>query len=135
MDLFDRLALIGRKYQPRHSAITGGTELRLDEVLRVFHGKTILEMEVRPAGKDPRRYMHERGRPVSLVDGISEISTGNGADYHVHETAPSGDFVKVRIQAQPAGGQLSMLVGRRTTDHVPAEDALFDHLERRQSGA
>jgi hypothetical protein len=48
------------------------------------------------------------------------------------ETAPSGDFAKVKITARPSGRQLSMLVGRRVPEHAPEEDALLDTL--RESG-
>ena len=135
MDLFDRLALASRKYQPRRSAVSGKIELPLDELLRIFSGKTILEMEIRQQGKAATRYQHARGRPVSLIDGIAEIGGSNSNWYEVMETAPSGDYARVRITAHPAGGRIAMLVGRRTPDHVPAEDALLDHLQSRQAQA
>lgn len=131
MDLFDRLALFSRRYQVRRSAIDGLPTLHLQELLRVFHGKTILEMEVRPYGKEPHRLVHQLRRPVSLIDGIAEVGGDGGTSYEVLETAPSGDYAKVRITTQPGGGQLAMLVGRRTPDHAPSEDALLDELKSR----
>jgi hypothetical protein len=131
VDLFDRLALASRKFERRRSAVTGSVQLPLDEVLLAFHGKTILEMDIRPAGRGPARFLHERGRPVSLIDGVAEIGGGNNGWYEVMQTAPSGDYTKVRITAHPGGGLLSMLVGRRTPEHHFAEDALFDTLRSR----
>ena len=128
MDLLDRLALASRKYQPRRSPVTGSLQLQLEEVLRVFHGKTILDMEVQPPAKEPSRVSHEQARPVSLIDGIAEIGGGEPGWYEVLQTAPSGDYSKVRIVAHPAGGQLSMVVGRRVPEHLPVEDALLDTL-------
>jgi hypothetical protein len=130
VDFFDRLALANRKYETRRSALTGKMELALEEVLRAFHGKTIVEMEVRPHGKEPHSMVHQLGRPVSLIDGIAEISSGQ-TWYQVRETAPSGDYAKVRITALPAGGQVAMLVGRRMPDHAPSEDALLSELRNR----
>jgi hypothetical protein len=131
VDLFDRLALFSRHFQVRRSAIDGQPALHLEELLRVFHGKTILEMEVRPYGKEPHRLTHQVGRPVSLIDGIAEVGGDSGTSYEVMETAPSGDHAKVRITTQPGGGQLVMLIGRRTPDHAPSEDALLDELKAR----
>jgi hypothetical protein len=75
--------------------------------------------------------VHQRGRPVSLIDGVAEIGGDGGNWYEVLETPPSGDYTKVRITAQPAGGQLALLLGRRTPEHAPAEDALLDTLRER----
>jgi hypothetical protein len=135
VDLFDRLALANRKYERRRSVMTGKPELLLDEVLRHFHGKTILDLDVRPQGREPSRLSHERGRPISLIDAIAEIGGSNGNWYEVMETPPSGDYMKVRITAQPSGGQLSMLLGRRVPEHSPTEDALLDTLRDRESRA
>ena len=133
MDILDRLALSGRKYRPRRSAITGRPHLSLDEVLRAFHGKTILDIEVKPYGKEATRLVHQRGRPVSLLDSIAEIGGDGGNQYEVQETAPSGDYTKARITAQPGGGQIAMLLGRRQPEHAPSEDALLDELQSRAS--
>jgi len=135
MDLFDRLALASRRYERRRSAITGKTELLLDEVLRLFREKTILELEVRAPGREPSRSSHQLGRPMSLLDAIAELGGSNGNWYELLETPPSGDYTRVRLTAHPAGGSLHMLVGRRAAEHHPAEDALLDTLRDRETGA
>lgn len=128
MDLLDRLALAGRRFERRRSAVTGSTQLSLEEVLRMFKDKTILELDSSPVGKDGSRAQHETGRPVSIVDGIASIMAPDDSWYEVLETAPSGDHARVRITAMPSGGQLSCLIGRKVPEHTVSEDPLLEEL-------
>lgn len=128
MDLLDRLALAGRRYERRRSAVTGSPQLSLEEVLRIFKDQTILELESLVPGKSPDRVAHETGRPVSIVDGIAAISSGEVDAYEVMQTPPSGDYARVRITAVPTGGQLSCLIGRRVPEHLDSEDPLLETL-------
>lgn len=133
MDLLDRLALFGRRYTPRRSAITGSTHLTLEEVMRSFHGKTILDMEAKPNGEASRRARHATGRPVSLLDALATIDGGNAEYYEVLQTSPSGDYARARIISRPSGGELTMLVGRRMPEHHDPEDALLNSLHSRSA--
>ena len=135
MDLLDRLALFGRRYQPRRSAVSGSTRLTLEEVLRIFHGKTILDIETRPSGEGARRALHEAGRPVSLLDAIAAIDAGRAEWYEVHQTAPTGDYARARIVSRPSGGELTMLVGRRQPEHASADDPVLKSLPLANPGS
>jgi hypothetical protein len=128
VDWFDRLALHGRRYERRRSAVTGSTGLHLAEVLQIFRRKTILEMDVRATGEAERSRRHRVGSPISLVDGLAEIHGGAGSSFEVLETAPSGDFSRVRIVARPGGSELSMLVAERQPEHHASEDQVLDAL-------
>jgi hypothetical protein len=128
LDLLDRLALFGRRYTPRRSDISGSTQHSLEEVLRVFHGKTILDIETRPSGEDAKRSLHETGRPVSLLDAIASIDRGMADWYEILQTAPSGDYARARVISRPSGGEISMLVGRRQPEHTSREDPVLDSL-------
>lgn len=128
MDWFDKLALLGRRYERRRSVITGSTGLELGEVLLVFRSKTILELDIRAAGEPARSRQHRVGSPISLVDGLAEIHGGSGSSFEVMETAPSGDHSRVKIISRPAGGELSMLVAERLPEHHSAEDDLLNAM-------
>jgi hypothetical protein len=131
VNLLDRLALNGRRFEKRRSAMTGSTELTLAEVLRIFKDKTVLELESLVPGKSPDRVAHATGRPVSIVDGVAAISTGTVRGYEVLQTPPSGDYSRVKIHALPDGGHLSCLIGRRMPEHTTTEDPLLETLRNR----
>ena len=131
MDLFDRLALAGRRFERLHSAINGSTQLTLEEVLRVFQNKTLLELDLLPAGKNGSRSVHETGRPVSIIDSIAAITAPDDSWYEVMQTPPSGDHARFRITAMPSGGHLACLVGRRIPAHHVSEDPLLEELKAR----
>ena len=128
MDWQDRLALFGRRYEPRRSGITASAGHHLGEVLLAFRRKTILELEVRAAGEPARRQRHRTGAPISLVDAVAAIHGGAGSFFEILETAPSGDFSRVKIISRPGGGELSMLVGERMPEHHSPDDALLEEL-------
>jgi hypothetical protein len=140
MDLWDRLALAGRRYQRRHSVESGNPRLHLGEVLRMFDHKAIMEAETQRNGNrtltrpDPARKLK-----ISLLDVISEIQPEGEGWYEVFETPPSGDLSKVRIVSFAPGmqpvGELRLLVGRRTLDHYFPEDPLFASINRTQADA
>lgn len=135
MDIFDRLALMGRRYETRRSPRTGSTHFSLSDVLLTFSGKAILEMTVQREGRDTTtaRPDAERKLKLSLLDGMSEIHVEAGGWYEVQSMAPTGDFSKVRITARtPSGaaaGELRLLVGRRTMEHYFLEDPLLSSIE------
>jgi|SRR5688572_30788779 hypothetical protein len=135
MDFLDKLALSGRRYEPRVSPVTGSTQLHLPEVLMMYNGKAIMELTTGSNGKPSKtvRPDPDRKLKVSLLDGLSEIHVPAGGWYEVYETAPSGDLAKVRVVARAPGGasagELRMLVGRRTLDHYFLEDPILKSLE------
>jgi hypothetical protein len=140
MDVFDSLALAGRKYEQQTAPGTSRTRLSLSDVLEMFNWNAILELTPVADGKqlatvkpDPVRKMK-----VSLLDnGISAIHSSNQDWYEVFKTAPSGDLAKARIVAHaPSGsaiGEIRMLIGRRTYDYYFEEDPIFAALANRQS--
>ena len=135
MDIFDRLALMGRRYETRRSPRTGSTQFSLSDVLLMFSDKAILEMTVQRQGSDAttRRPDAERKLKLSLLDGMSEIHVDAGGWYEVQTMAPSGDFSKVRIVGKQASGavngELRLLVGRRNMEHYFLEDPLLSSME------
>jgi hypothetical protein len=137
MDLWDRIALFGRRYEQRRSVESGSPRLSLGEVLRMYNGKGIMELTSRRAGGEERslRPDPERKLKISLLDVISEIQPQNGGWYEVFETAPSGDLSRVRILGHASEnettGEIRMLVGRRSLDSYFLEDPLFDSIRRR----
>ncbi len=131
MDLLDRLALAGRRYERRRSAVTGSTELSLEEVLRMFKDKTVLELDSVPSDRHASRVLHETGRPVSILDGVAAITGPDDRWYEVMQTPPSGDLARLRIAAMPSGGHLSCLIGRRLPEHHVTEDPLLEELRAR----
>ena len=131
MDLMDRLALAGRRFERRHSSVNGGVELSLDEVLRVMHGKTILEIAVKAKGNNSVPQVHDPDRPVSLLDHLAEADGGQPGSYEVFQTAPSGDHSRVRIVCRPSGGEVHILAGRRVPEHMSDADPALDALHSR----
>lgn len=131
MNLLDRLALAGRRYERRRSAINGNPQLGLEEVLRIFKDKTILEQELIPTGQAASRALHSVERPVSIIDGIAAISAADDVSYEVLETPPSGDYARIKITARPSGGELSCLIGKRLPEHSNREDPLLETLRNR----
>jgi hypothetical protein len=135
MDVFDKLALQGRRYDQQRAPRTGSLEFTLGDVLQTLGRNAILELTA-TGGNGPDRTLRPdpvRKLKVSLLDdGITSIHSGAGDSYHVYRTAPSGDLSKVRIVAlSTAGakvGEIRMLMGRRTYDHYFKDDPLIEQL-------
>lgn len=134
MDILDRLAIMGRRYERRRSLHSGSQELDLSEVLLMYNRKSIFERVTLPHDGEPTTSRQDTTKKLnlSLLDAISEIYVDDGGWYEVFETPPSGDTSKVRIVAySPEGrphGELRMVVGRRTRDHYFSEDPILDSL-------
>jgi hypothetical protein len=138
MDLLDRVALAGRRYEAQTVARSGSNRFTLGDLLETFNRQSILELTPVAEGKtlDSVRPDPVRKLKVSLLDdGVSAIHSDSGDWYEVLRTAPSGDISKVRIIAHsPTGakvGELRMLVGPRRYDHYFREDPIIDTIERR----
>lgn len=136
MELFDRLALTGRRHERRRSVVTGSPRLDLHEVLRVYDHKAILDVAIWLHGKQAQhlRPDPERKLKLSLLDMLSELQPAEGSWYEVFETAPTGDLTKVRIVAHSEEGKLTgelrMLMGRRTMDNYFLEDPVFESIRQ-----
>ena len=138
MDLFDKLALEARRFDPVTSP-SGSRTFTLHELLETFGRNAILEMTTITASgqRTTVRPDSVRKLKVSLLDdGISAIHSSNEDRYEVSRTAPSGDLSKVRIVATaPDGsriGELRMLMGRRTFEHYFEEDPILAAIRERQ---
>jgi len=138
MNLFDKLALMGRRYEPRISARSGDHRFSLADLLLMFDRKSILELTAVLSGRPSStvRPNAERKLKVSLLDdGISALPSERVSWYEVQQTAPQGDMSRVKLIARDANGQnqgeVWMLVGPRSFDQYFAMDPLFENLERR----
>ena len=135
MDLLDKLALAGRRYQRRRSAAEGKSTLELAEVLSIYDRKAILEAVVRQPGEPPQELKPDPDKKIklSMLDLISELHPQEGSSYEVFETAPTGDLLKARIVVS-GQGEVQMLIGRRTMDTYFEEDPVLDSI-RESSGS
>jgi hypothetical protein len=145
MDVFDKLALSSRRYEPLTAPRTGSRSFTLADVLEVVGHNAIHELTAIPA-TGPKRTLRPdpvRKIKVSLLDdGIVAIHSSIRDEYEVFRTAPSGDFSKVKIVASTHDGikigEVRMLMGRRTFEHYFEEDPIFEalsRLERESNGA
>jgi hypothetical protein len=139
MDILDRMALWGRKYEQQKSLRTGDTRFDLGELLLRYNRNAILELTpITQSGPgltarpDPVRKLK-----ISLLDeGIASLGAEAGEWFEVYETAPSADFARVRIvglvQNRPAG-EIRMLIAQRNPDLYFKEDPIFGTLAARES--
>lgn len=137
MDIFDSLALWGRRFEPQTVPSSGSTRFSLADILEMFDRNAILDLTPVVDGKALPAVRPDAVRKfkVSLLDdGVSAIHSDSSDWFSVYRTAPSGDLSKVRIVAHTASGaecgEIRMLVGRRTYDHYFAEDPIFEHIAR-----
>jgi hypothetical protein len=131
MDIFDKAALAGRRYEQRRTHRTGARRFELRDLLETYAGEAILQM--RATGKTRRAETthpdSERKLKLSLLDSISDLGLPTDAWFQVSQTAPTGDLSKVRITAHDRGsnelGTIEMLLGRRSYDYYFHEDPLL----------
>ena len=139
MDVFDKLALAGRKYEQQTVFGSSRTRLAMAEVLQMFDQNAILELTPY-TGNSPRETLKPdpvRKLKVSLLDdGFSAIHSDSAGWFEVFRTAPSGDLSRVKILAyDPQGkklGEIWMLVGRRTYEHYFEHDPIFAAIAERR---
>lgn len=136
MNLLDKLALSGRRYESAHVPRNGSTQFTLADVLEMFNFNTILELTPVANGK-PQATMRPdavRKLKVSLLDGISAIHSHSEDWYEVLRTAPSGDLAFVKIVAHKREGdkvgELQMLVSQRLPQYYFGEDPILDTISR-----
>jgi hypothetical protein len=110
MDLFDKLALESRRYEKLRAPRSGSEVFSLGDLLETLGRNAIHELVALPAGGQKKTVRPDTVRKlkVSLLDdGIVAIHSGVRDQYQVYQTAPSGDYSKVKIVAMaPDGGRV-----------------------------
>lgn len=137
VDIFDRLAIWGRKYQQQTAPGSHSTRFTLHDVLSALDRQAILELKVAANGKTVSTAVPDpvRKTKVSLLDdGIAPLHSASDDWFEVYRTPPSGDLSKVKIVAHGADGrtlgEVEMLVGRRSYEQYFREDPLLDTLRK-----
>lgn len=132
MDLFDKVALWGRKYEAQINPRTGIHRYSLRDILEDFQLKTIVELTPYINGRSGETHRPDpvRRLKISLLDeGGSVFGGSDVAWYEVHSTAPSGDLARVKVKAMfPNGslvGELRMLLAYRMPELYFKEDPIF----------
>jgi hypothetical protein len=141
MDIFDKLAFWGRRYEPVTVPGTGSRRFSMGDVLQMFSRSAIFDLTPygsNGAGATVRPDLVRRIKVSLLDDGFTAIHSDNADWYEVYRTAPSGDLSKVRVVAHsPAGekvGELRLTVGRRTYEHYFQDDPIFEVIGKRAEG-
>jgi hypothetical protein len=136
MNLLDKIALGGRRYERAKVPRNQSTEFTLADALEFFNRNTILELTPVVNGKQEATLKPDpvRKLKVSLLDGISAIHSHNDDWFEVLRTAPSGDLTRVRIVAHSRKGEkvgeLHMLVSQRMPLYYFGEDPILEAIEK-----
>jgi hypothetical protein len=137
MDLFDKVALWGRKYEVQVNPRTGLHRFSPRDILEDFQLKTIVELtpHVNGHGGETHRPDPVRRLKISLLDEGGAVFGGSDVGwYEVHSTAPSGDLARVKVIAvSPQGtavGELRMLLAYRMPELYFKEDPIFASVAR-----
>ena len=132
MDLFDKLALDNRHYERMVAPRSGSTMFTLGDVLETVGRSAIHELTAIPASGPKKTLKPDAVRKIKLSlldDGIVAIHSSVKDVYQVFQTAPSGDYSRVKVVATaPDGarvGEVQMLLGRRTFEHYFEEDPIY----------
>jgi hypothetical protein len=132
MDLFDKVALWGRKYEAQINPRTGIHRFSARDILEDFQLKTIVELTPYVNGRSGETHRPDpvRRLKISLLDEGGAVFGGSDvAWYEVHSTAPSGDLARVKVIAMsPQGtpvGELRMLLAYRMPELYFKEDPIF----------
>ena len=140
MELLDRVALSGRKYERVRVPGTGSARFSIGDLFQMFGRSAILELTHSAPGRPPATVKPDPVRKIKvslLDDGLSPIHSTDSDYYEVYRTAPSGDLSKVRITAYSRAGtpvgELRMTLGRRTFDHYFKDDPILDTIKRNQA--
>jgi hypothetical protein len=134
MDVFDKLALSMRRYEPMHTQRTHGKRFELIDLMEMYSKQSILELNASGDGKKWSKLTpdSERKLKVSLLDSISELALPADAWFTVGQTAPSGDYSRARIEAHGRGnedlGHIEMLLGRRNYAFYYTEDPVITQI-------
>ena len=134
MDLFDKLALTMRRFEPRRTPGKNDRRFELLDLMALYSKEAILELTASADGVfwTTRRPDLQRKLKVSLLDSISDLRLPADAWFHVGQTAPSGDYARARVEAFGRGketlGRIEMLIGRRNYDYYFTQDPLLDEI-------
>jgi len=134
MDIFDKLALSMRRFEPMRTLRGKSARFELMDLMEMYSKQSILELDTSADGKkwSQRRPDAERKLKVSLLDSLSELRLPADAWFTVGQTAPSGDFSKARIEARGRGheslGQIEMLIGRRNYAYYFTDDPVIGEI-------
>ena len=134
MDVFDKLALSMRRFEPMRTLRGKEARFELMDLMEMYSKQSILELDTSVDGKkwSQRRPDADRKLKVSLLDSLSELRLPADAWFHVGQTAPSGDYSKARIEARGRGhealGQIEMLIGRRNYAYYFTDDPVLGQI-------
>ena len=137
MDLFDKLALAMRRFEPRRTPSRHERRFELLDLMELYSKEAILELTASGDGVfwTTRRPDLQRKLKVSLLDSVSDLRLPSDAWFHVGQTAPSGDYARARIEAFGRGnerlGRIDMLIGRRNYDYYFTHDPLLEQIDTR----
>ena len=136
MDLFDKLALTLRRFEPRRTP-RNDRRFELLDLMELYAREAILELTASADGVfwTTRRPDMQRKLKVSLLDSISDLRLPADAWFRVGQTAPSGDYARARVHAFGRGnerlGHIELLIGRRDYDYYFTHDPLLDQIDSR----
>lgn len=136
MDVFDKLALSMRRYEPTLTWRDRSKRFDLMDLLEMYSKQSILELNASGDGKKWSRLTPDADRKlkVSLLDSISDLGLPADAWFMVGQTAPSGDYSRVRIEAHGRGnehlGRIDMLLGRRNYAFYYTEDPVLGQIDK-----
>jgi len=134
MDLFDKLALSMRRFEPRRTPATKDKRFELLDLMEAYSNEAILELTASADGVfwTTRRPDAQRKLKVSLLDSVSDLRLPADAWFRVGQTAPSGDFARARIEAFGRGyerlGRIEMLIGRRNYAYYFTDDPVLGQI-------
>jgi hypothetical protein len=140
MDLFDKMALWARRYEPQVNTRTGNTEFSLRDLLETFRHKTILELTPVIGGKAGATHRSDpvRKLKISLLDeGISSFGSEVVSNYDFLSTGPSGDLARVKVIGRGSNGasvgELQMLIAQRMPELYFQEDPIIAAVKESES--
>jgi hypothetical protein len=134
MDLFDKLALAMRRFEPRRTPRKHDRRLELLDLMELYSNEAIVELTASADGVfwTTRRPDMQRKLKVSLLDSVSDLRLPADAWFRIGQTAPSGDYARARVEAFGRGnealGRIEMLIGRRNYDYYFSQDPLLDEI-------
>jgi hypothetical protein len=134
MDIFDKLALAMRRFEPRRTPGKDDRRFELMDLMALYSKEAILELTASADGESwtTRRPDLQRKLKVSLLDSVSDLRLPSDAWFHVGQTAPSGDYSRARVEAFGRGneslGRIDMLIGRRNYEYYFTQDPLLAEI-------
>ena len=134
MDVFDKLALTMRRYEPMQTQRFHTKRFELMDLMEMYSKQSILELNASGDGKKWSKLTPDATRKfkVSLLDSVSDLRLPADAWFRVGQTAPSGDFARARIEAFGRGherlGRIEMMIGRRNYAYYFTDDPVLGQI-------